>query len=138
MFVIGLGLFCFFNGEMSRLNRKAGAADISIPLIWRGVGLAVITVPLTSLAVSSLEPRDIPQGAALNNMMRQLGGSFGIALVNTYLTNRNAVHRTDLVSNLTPRDPFMTGRLSGYTSYFMIRGSTSQEDQNRALCLFNP
>src|SRR5258708_32088699 len=118
-----------FNWPLSRLTLEAGAADISIPLIWRGVGLAVITVPLTSLAVSSLEPKDIPQGAALNNMMRQLGGSFGIALVNTYLTNRNAVHRTDLVSNLTPGDPLMTERLPGYPTYFMPRSPPSQEPQ---------
>lgn len=137
MIVTGIGLFILFNWQMSRLNLEAGNADISIPLIWRGVGLAIITVPLTSLAVSSLEPKDIPQGAALNNMMRQLGGSFGIALVNTYLTNRNAVHRTDLVSNLTPGDPLMTERLAGYTSYFMTQGSTTPEAQHRALGLLN-
>jgi DHA2 family multidrug resistance protein len=40
-------------------------------------------VPLTALAVSAIPLKDIAQGSALNNMMRQLGGSFGIALVNT-------------------------------------------------------
>src|SRR5258708_15911118 len=137
MIVIGIGLFILFNWQMSRLNLEAGAADISIPLIWRGVGLAVITVPLTSLAVSSLEPKDIPQGAALNNMMRQFGGSFGIALVNTYLTNRDDVTPHDLVSNLTPGDPLMTERLSGYTSYFITRCSTSQAAQHPTLRLLN-
>jgi DHA2 family multidrug resistance protein len=137
MITTGICLFILFNWQMSRLNLEAGTADIAVPLIWRGVGLAVITVPLTSLAVSSLEPKDIPQGAALNNMMRQLGGSFGIALVNTYLTNRNAIHRTDLVSHLTPGNPLLTERLSGYTSYFMTQGSTAPEAQHRALGLLN-
>jgi hypothetical protein len=38
-------------------------------------------------------PRDIPQGVALNNMMRQMGGSFGIAFINTFLDHRTAAHR---------------------------------------------
>lgn len=137
MISTGMLLFILFNWQMSRLNLEAGSTDISVPLIWRGVGLAIMTVPLTALAVSSLEPKDIPQGAALNNMMRQLGGSFGIAMVNTYLTNRNAVHRTDLVSNITPGNPLVTERLSGYIHYFMTKGSTSLDAQHRALGLLD-
>jgi DHA2 family multidrug resistance protein len=137
MITTGIGLFILFSWQMSRLDLDAGRADISIPLIWRGVGLAVVSVPLISLAVSGLEPKDIPQGAALNNMMRQLGGSFGIAIVNTYLTDRNAVHRTDLVSNLTPDNPLLQTRLSAYTNYFMTQGSGLQEAQKQALKLLD-
>lgn len=137
MIVSGICLFILFSWQMSRLNLEAGRADISVPLIWRGVGLAIITVPLTTLAVSGLAPKDMPQGAALNNMMRQLGGSFGIALVNTYLTNRNAVHRTDLISNITPGNAFLSERLSGYTHYFAAKGATSLEAQDKALKLLD-
>ena len=133
----GIALFILFSWQMSRLDLDAGRADISIPLIWRGVGLAIITVPLTALAVSSLDPKDMPQGAALNNMMRQLGGSFGIAMVNTFLTNRNAVHRTDLVSGLTPGSPLVTERLAGYSNYFVARGVTPFEAQRQAMKLLD-
>jgi DHA2 family multidrug resistance protein len=57
-----------------------------------------MAVPLTQVAVSGLPMRDIPQGVALNNMMRQLGGSFGIAFINTFLDHRAAAHRSELVS----------------------------------------
>ncbi len=137
MIFTGVGLFILFSWQMSRLNLDAGRADISIPLIWRGVGLAIITVPLTALAVSGLEPKDMPQGAALNNMMRQLGGSFGIALVNTFLTNRNAVHRTDLISHLSPGDPLLAERLKNYTSYFISKGAGSLEAHQKALKLLD-
>ena len=69
--------------------------------------------------------------------MRQLGGSFGIALVNTYLTNRNAVHRTDLISNLVPGDPLLTERLSGYTHYLAGKGISAADAQDRALKLLD-
>jgi DHA2 family multidrug resistance protein len=135
MIVTGMCLFVLFSWQMSKLNMEAGSSDISIPLIWRGVGLAIVTVPLTTLAVSSLEPKDIPQGAALNNMMRQLGGSFGIALMNTYLANRNANHRVDLISNITTANPLMNDRIYNYTNYFMSKGAIASEAHQKAVGL---
>jgi DHA2 family multidrug resistance protein len=137
MIAAGIFLFALFSWQMSSLSLDAGAGNITVALLWRAVGLAVVTVPLTTLAVSSLEPKDIPQGAALNNMMRQLGGSFGIALVNTYLHQRNAVHRSDLVSNLTPDNPAAVQRLSAYTHYFTSKGATADEAYHQGLQLLD-
>lgn len=133
MITIGMFLFVLFSWQMSHLSLDASAGMITGSLVWRAVGLAVVTVPLTTLAVSSLELKDIPQGAALNNMMRQLGGSFGLAMVNTYLTNRNAVHRTDLVSHITPDNPATVKRISDYTAYFMQHGIGMMEAKQKAL-----
>ncbi len=129
----GIVLFTLFSWEMSEMNLDANAFSISSALIWRAVGLAIITVPLTTLAVSSLKAVDIPQGAALNNMMRQMGGSFGLALVNTYLHIRNAQHRSDLVSNITLENPLAVNRLSAYTRYFVLHGSTSPQAHRQAI-----
>lgn len=137
MIVTGMCLFMLFSWQMSNLNLDAGNTDITVPLLWRALGLAIVTVPLTSLGVSSLEPKDIPQGAALNNMMRQLGGSFGLAMVNTWLTNRNANHRSDLVSHITPDNPLAVSRLAGYTNYFISRGATAAEAKKEALGLLD-
>jgi DHA2 family multidrug resistance protein len=113
--VISLGfvLFFAFSWRMGLLTGAAGKDDFYGPLILRGVGLALLTVPLTALAMSGLAPKDIAQGAALNNMMRQLGGSFGIALVNTYLATQYAVHRQALVSHLSSYDLDLATRLAG-------------------------
>jgi MFS transporter, DHA2 family, multidrug resistance protein len=133
----GMFLFILFSWQMSQLNLFAGAAVISNLLILRGLGLAIVTVPLTTLAVSELPPKDIPQGAALNNMMRQLGGSFGIAMVNTYLHDRNAQHRSDLVSHITSDNPLVIERLNNYTSYFMSKSFTSYDAHAKALGLLD-
>ncbi len=137
MITSGMFLFMLFSWQMSGLTLDAGRTDITIPLLWRAIGLAVVTVPLTALAVSSLEPKDIPQGAALNNMMRQLGGSFGLAMVNTFLTNRNANHRSDLVSHITADNPLAISRLSGYTNYFMSKGASLFDAKKEALGLLD-
>ncbi len=135
MITSGMCLFFLFSWQMSRLNLSAGASDITVPLLWRAIGLAIITVPLTALAVSSLPAADVPQGAALNNMMRQLGGSVGLATVNTYLANRNALHRSNLVSHITSDNPIAIARISGYTKYFMEKGSTLFDAKKEAIKL---
>ena len=137
MITMGMLLFILFSWQMSRLDLDAGSGDFYIPLVWRAVGIAIITVPLSTLAISGLELKDMPQGTALNNMMRQLGGSFGIAMVNTYLTRRNAVHRTDLVSNITAGNPQVIDRLAGYTHYFTGKGASTFDAQHQALGLLD-
>ncbi len=78
------------------------------------LGTACLMVPLINQAVVGLTPQQMPSGIALTNMIRQLGGAFGIAVMNTYVTNRYAVHRNDLVSNLQVNDPDLLQRLAQY------------------------
>jgi DHA2 family multidrug resistance protein len=83
----------------------------------------LLIVPLTALAVSELKPAEIPQGAALNNMMRQMGGSFGIALINTYIAHREAANRTALITHVTASDPQTIDRQQSLIHNFMAHGS---------------
>jgi len=69
----GFSIVAVFAYRLSALNLDTGSADFFWPIILRAIGLSLIAVPLTQLAVSGLKPNDIPQGVALNNMMRQLG-----------------------------------------------------------------
>lgn len=99
---VTLGFLCLmgFGILMSRADLNVSSGFFALPLMIRGAGLAMLMVPLNAMAVAGLQPRDIPQGVALNNMMRQLGGSFGIAIINNYIAHRVAVHRIDLISNI--------------------------------------
>ncbi|HLZ86256.1 MAG TPA: DHA2 family efflux MFS transporter permease subunit [Puia sp.] len=75
MITAGMLLFILFTWQIAGVNLDAGTGDFYLPLIFRAIGIAIVTVPLSTLAVSGLDPKDIPQGTALNNMKRQLGGS---------------------------------------------------------------
>jgi DHA2 family multidrug resistance protein len=72
----------------------------------------MVQLPLINQAVVGLQPKDYSSGIALNNMIRQLGGAFGIAIANNYVAHHYVVHRTSLVSNLTPGSPEFTQRLN--------------------------
>lgn len=124
LIILGFGMSAIFGYMMSGSNLSTGSAYFFIPLIFRGLGAALLIVPLTALAVSELKPADIPQGAALNNMMRQMGGSFGIAIINTYIAHRAAANRTSLLTHVTASDPLTIQRQQSFISNFMAHGAT--------------
>lgn len=135
--IVMAGFICFiyFNWSMFGMDLDTSANTITRNLIFRALGMAFLTVPLTVLAVSSLKPQDIPQGAALNNMMRQLGGSFGISVVNTYAARRVASHRIDLISHITAANPLTVDRINSYTAYFQRKGINLQDAKLSAMKL---
>ena len=108
--VLGFITLMGFGILMSRADLNVTSSFFALPLMIRGAGLACLMVPLNAMAVAGLQPRDIPQGVALNNMMRQLGGSFGIAIINNYIAHRVAVHRMDLISNIYNGSALFTER----------------------------
>src|SRR5690606_5356094 len=74
------------------LTNDTGEAAFFWPLIVRGVGMGMLFIPITTMALSTLQGQQIGQGAAFTGMMRQLGGSFGVALITTFISSQNMVH----------------------------------------------
>jgi len=78
----------------------AGKWDFFWPLLIRAFGISMSQLPLINQAVVGLEPKDYASGISLNNMIRQLGGAFGIAIANNYVAQQYFKHRSSLISNL--------------------------------------
>ena len=129
-----LGFVCFFLFTLllSHSTLSSGRGDFFWPLVLRGIGLGLLFVPLTTMALSGLRGKDIAQGAGLTNMMRQLGGSFGIALVTTFIQLRSWTHRQSLLSHLSIYDPALQERLQAITGSLMAKGSSFLEAQQQA------
>ena len=107
------------------LTPDTNADDFFWMLIVRGVGMGMLFIPITTLSLSTLKGQEIGQGAAFTGMMRQLGGSFGIALITTFLSRQNIVHRTDLVSKLDFNNPAVQQRIQGMQNAFVNKGMAS-------------
>ncbi len=110
--IIGMCTFVAFGFYSGTLNGQANQWDFFWPQMMRVFGVTMLQLPLINQAVAGLPPQDFPSAIALNNMIRQLGGAFGIALANTFVTRDYAQHRYDLVSNLDPANPLLTERLN--------------------------
>lgn len=113
-------LFCFVSYGILTNDTPRGA--FFWILIVRGVGMGMLFVPITSLSLSTLHGAEISQGVAFTGMMRQLGGSFGVALISTFMARRDQLHRMDLVSKLNVNDPLVQQRVLGLQHQFMAKG----------------
>ena len=122
MAAIGMFLFFVFTNMLSHSTLATGEHDVLIPLLIRGVGMALLFVPLTTLAMADLKGAEVGQGSGLNNMMRQLGGSFGIAVLTTIIHTRQGLHRNNLLVNINQYNPIFTDRLNGSIHRFMSLG----------------
>jgi DHA2 family multidrug resistance protein len=123
--VLGFVFFILHGYTGAQANLNSGNAFFFWPNIYRGLGTAMLTVPLINQAVSGLKPQEMPSGISLTNMIRQLGGSVGIAVMNTFIVNRMAVHRTDLVSNLQANSPELATRLKAITQIAISKGGAN-------------
>ncbi|HNP20374.1 MAG TPA: DHA2 family efflux MFS transporter permease subunit [Fulvivirga sp.] len=102
------------------------------PLVVRGIGLGLLFVPITTLSLSTLVGKDIGEGAAFTGMTRQLGGSFGIAIITTLIARWSQQHRVDLIPNIAATDPTVQQRLHGLQQMFMSKGFSFNESLQKA------
>ena len=72
--------------------------------------------------MADLKGPEIGQGSGLNNMMRQLGGSFGIAALTTIIHIRQGYHRSTLIEHINPYNTAFTDRLSQLSHSFIAKG----------------
>lgn len=128
----GFIMFFIFTMLLSRSTLSSGESDFYLPLIIRGIGLSLLFVPLTTLALGSLSPENIAQGTGLNNMMRQLGGSFGVAIVTTFIHLRQAEHRSQLLTYVDQYNPAFNERYQGLYNNFIAKGFDAQRAHDLA------
>ena len=88
----------------------------------RGMGMGMLFIPITALSLSSLKGREIGDGAAFTGMMRQLGGSFGIAIITTFMAHTNMTHRASLVNHLDVTNPVVQNRVVAIQHGYMAKG----------------
>jgi len=129
---LGLLLFFLFSFDMGQMNPQVSPHNFFWPLIMRGFAMGLIFIPLTTISLSTLNGSEIPQGTSLSNMVRQLGGSIGIALLTTYITRRTAIHYSYLTENITFNNPVAVSRIKTLTAYFMSLGNDASTATHRA------
>jgi len=100
--LIGFISFFVFAWELSNETLQSGPEDFFWPLIIRGFAMGFLFVPLTTVALSGLQGAEVAQATGLTNMLRQLGGSFGLAAISTFIERDLAFHRHELSMHLTP------------------------------------
>jgi MFS transporter, DHA2 family, multidrug resistance protein len=133
MLPVGFVVFFVFSLWMSQvISPVAGESDFFWPLMLRGFGLALLFLPITTMSLAGLSGKDAGQAAGLTGMIRQLGGSFGVALIGTYLERSTAQNRAGLLPNISLYDPETQQRVQGLIASFMAKGADMIQAQRQA------
>jgi DHA2 family multidrug resistance protein len=101
----GLGLGGYTCLQMSRFSLLTSKEQILIPQMLQGVALACIFIPLSTIALSSIERKRMSEATGLNNLVRQLGGSFGVAIFASLLGRFTNQARGALIAHVTVGEP---------------------------------
>ncbi|MEJ7662344.1 MAG: hypothetical protein WKG07_23640 [Hymenobacter sp.] len=106
------------DGRAYFAHRRRGATS-SGPSWCAASGLGLIFLPITIMSLAGLQGKDAGQAAGLTGMIRQLGGSFGVAIVGTYLERSIACNRVALLPNISLYNPETVQRIQAFTQSFI-------------------
>ncbi len=104
LLVLGLAICAYSAFLMSEFNLYADFNVLVWPRIVMGFGIGLLFVPLTTLTLSTVKKEAMGNATGIYNLLRNLGGSFGVAFVTTLLARREQFHQSRLVEHLTPFD----------------------------------
>jgi DHA2 family multidrug resistance protein len=135
--VAGSALFMLSMWQMSRITLDSGTGDLFWPLVFRGVGLGLIFVPLTNASMAELSVRQLAQGTGLYNLTRQLGGSLGIALMATLLSRFTAARHAVLTEHVGAIDIASQSRLDMIARGLMSHGVNPIVAKQQALFILD-
>ncbi|MDR0802137.1 DHA2 family efflux MFS transporter permease subunit [Fluviicola sp.] len=130
--LMGIAMTFTFVMMLAFSSPDSSEKNFYLPFVLRGFGMAFMMSPILTLAVSGLNPKDMPQAIGLANMIRQLGGSVGIALINVYLSNTNALVRGNMIGYINQYSDAANERIQLFTQNFLSKGFSSTEAQEMA------
>jgi len=107
---------------MSQFNLHADFNTIIWPRIVLGVGMGFLFIPLTTLTMSSVRKEEMANASSIYNLLRNLGGSFGVAFVTTIIARRAQFHQVRLSEHFTPFDTNFQAAAHGAAQALQLRG----------------
>jgi DHA2 family multidrug resistance protein len=125
LIMFGFSVLAYSIYLFSKINLEISISSIVWPNIISGFAMGFVFVPLTTMALGTLSNEQMGNASGVFNLMRNTGGSVGIATVTTLLARGAQVHQAALVSHLTPYDPVFQERLKQMSGAFAARGGAA-------------
>jgi len=134
-----LAFGCLLNGislyMMTSLTLGMDYWSLAFPRLLQGFASGFIYVPMSTLTLATIRRDKLVNATALYSVMRNLGGSLGIALATTLLAQRSQFHQATLVSHINVWDPETRVRLGHWVSHFAAQGSDAFTAERRAMAM---
>src|ERR1700761_8842843 len=125
--IIVFGLFTFALGtyQMTWITRDYDFYELLVPQILRGIGLMCVMVPTNNIALGTLAPERVKNASGLFNLMRNLGGAVGLALINEVLNERTDLHIVRLQDRVTWANSMAVETLNNFTQRIQGMGDAA-------------
>ena len=125
---VGFALFAASNFMNNTMTTDYGSDQLFWPNVVRAVGQALAFAPLSAVATASIEAENAGSASGLFNMMRNLGGAVGIAMLQTFLTKREQYHSNVLMQSVSLFGQATRSRVEQLTQYFIHHGAIDPAD----------
>jgi len=132
---VGVGAVLFVVGsyQLSHITLQSGSVDIIIPLIVTGFGFACLFIPLTTAALTHVPRAELADAAGMNSFIRQIGGSFGLTIFATLLSNYSRRATASVSWNVTDLRPDVGEHLAHMAAGFQAHGMGAADARQSAL-----
>jgi len=131
--IIGIGFALFAGSNFMNIHMTNDYATDQLfwPNVIRALGQALVFAPLSAVATAGIEAENAGSASGLFNMMRNLGGAVGIALLQTLLTKREQYHSNVLMQSVSMLEQATQARVEKLTEYFIRHGVIDRIDAAR-------
>lgn len=126
MMAAGFAGFALGTWMLTGLTRDWDYWELFVPQILRGVSLMVCMVPITNIALGTLPLQKVKNASGLFNLMRNLGGAVGLAVINTVINNRQDLHMARLRDHVAVSNPRAQEWLAQVAQRFADEGSAAE------------
>ncbi|MGO8791069.1 MAG: DHA2 family efflux MFS transporter permease subunit [Terriglobia bacterium] len=119
----GFAIFGYSTLLLSHVNLDISMSSVVLPNFINGFAGGFVFVPLTTMAMGRLRKEEIGNASGIYNLVRNIGGSVGIATVTTFLVRGSQIHQNYLAANITAESPAVMTMLHGLQTKFCLGGT---------------
>ena len=131
--IFGFAVFAVAAFRLSHLSLEIGPWTVFWPQVLAGSAMGFLFIPVNVAATAPLRRDQIGSATGALNLMRNVGGSVGIAMVSTFLARRSQLHQNLLVEHLTPNDSLLVQTVYGLKGFLSVQRATLGDGMAGAL-----
>lgn len=135
--LIGLSILIAATLPFRHLSLDTSEHTIMMLMVFRGIGLGLFSMPVTVLGMNSVPLNKISRASSLNNAIRQVSGSMGVAILTTVLQNRQIFHLERITESFTNSSHPALSLLSYAEQLLIHNGSASGAAHTQALAIIS-
>jgi DHA2 family multidrug resistance protein len=135
LIAFGFAMFGAASLWFGEVNLAIGQWSFLWAILISGFGSGCVFVPLSTTTMAFLKNEEIGNASGLYNLLRNIGGSVGISVVNTIVARHEQIHRNELVATLNPGNITVQGSIQGMQQYLSAQGASPSTAMQRAYAL---